>query len=101
MPQPVKLPGAETIFLHEPVDKAQVLKEGFREQWAKMLHHMFALLFAPNTRAAWSLRFKDILADALELGPLHSRDFELPEDVLQRLTGLTPKGVDVEASAML
>jgi len=85
----------------EAVEKAQALKEGFREQWAKKLRHMLVPPFAPNTRAAWGLRFDDILADALELGPLKNKDFELPDDVLQRLTELTPKGVPVEASVML
>jgi len=85
----------------EAADKAQALKEGFREQWAKKLRHMLVPPFAPNTRAAWGLRFDDILADALELGPLKNKDFDLPEDVLQRLTELTPKGVPVEASVML
>ena len=85
----------------EAVEKTQALKEGFREQWAKKLRHMLVPPFAPNTRAAWGLRFDDILADALELGPLKNKDFELSEDVLQRLTELTPKGVPVEASVML
>ena len=85
----------------EAVDKAQALKKGFREQWAKKLRHMLVPPFAPNTRAAWGLRFDDILADALELGPLKNKDFELSEDVLQHLTELTPKGVPVEASVML
>jgi hypothetical protein len=83
------------------MEKAQALKEGFREQWAKKLRHMLVPPFAPNTKAAWGLRLDDILADALELGPLKNKDFDLPEDVLQRLTELTPKGVPVEASVML
>ena len=57
--------------------------------------------FASNTRGAWVLRFDDILADALELGPLKNMDFELSEDVLQRLAERTPKGIPVEASVML
>ena len=85
----------------EAVEKAQALKEGFREQWAKKLRHMLVPPFAPNTKGAWVLRFDDILADALELGPLKNKDFDLPEDVLQRLTELTPKGVPVETSVML
>lgn len=85
----------------EAVEKAQALKEGFREQWAKKLRHMLVPPFAPNTKGAWVLRFDDILADALELGPLKNKDFDLPQDVLQRLTELTPKGVPVEASVML
>ena len=85
----------------EVVEKAQALKEGFREQWAKKLRHMQVPPFAPNTRAAWGLRFDDILADALELGPLQNKDFDMPEDMLQRLTERTPKGVPLEASVML
>ena len=85
----------------EAVEKAQALKEGFQEQWSKKLSHMLVPPFAPNTKGAWGLRFDDILADALELGPLKNKDFDLPEDVLQRLTELTPKGVPVEASVML
>ena len=85
----------------EVVEKAQALKEGFREQWAKKLRHMLVPPFAPNTRAAWGLRFDDILADALEFGPLKNKDFELSEDVLQRLAERTPKGVPVEASVLL
>ena len=85
----------------EVVTKVQALKEGFREQWAKKLRHMHVPPFAPNTRAAWGLRFDDILADALELGPLKNKDFDLPENVLQCLAERTPKGVPVEASVML
>ena len=82
-------------------DKVQLLKKGFRGQWAKKLRQMLIPPFASNTKGAWDLRFDDILADALELGPLQNRDFELSEDVLRRLNELTPSGVPVEASVML
>ena len=85
----------------EVVTKAQALKAGFRAQWAKKVQQMLIPPFASNTRGAWVLRFDDILADALELGPLKNKDFDLSEDVLQRLTELTPKGVPIEASVML
>ena len=85
----------------EAVEKAQALKAGLRKQWAKKVQQMLIPPFAPNTKGAWVLRFDDILSDALELGPLKNKDFDLPQDVLQRLTELTPKGVPVEASVML
>ena len=85
----------------EVVTKAQALKAGFRAQWAKKVQQMLIPPFASNTRGAWVLRFDDILADALELGSLKNKDFELSEDVLQRLTERTPKGVPLEASVML
>ena len=85
----------------EVVTKVQALKAGFRAQWAKKAQQMLIPPFSSNTRGAWVLRFDDILADALELGPLQNKDFDLPADVLQRLAELTPKGVPVEASVML
>jgi hypothetical protein len=82
-------------------DKKEALKKGFRKQWANKLRQMQVPAFAPNTKGAWVLRFDDILADALELGPLQNRDFDLPEETIQRITELTPKGVPAEASTLL
>ena len=82
-------------------DKVQALKEGFRHQWANKIRQMLIPTFASNTKGAWVLRFDDILADALELGPLQNKNFELPEEAVQRLAELTPDGVPVEASILL
>ena len=59
----------------EVVTKVQALKAGFRAQWAKKVQQMLIPPFASNTRGAWVLRFDDILADALELGPLQKQGF--------------------------
>ena len=77
------------------------LKQGFRRFWAKKVDHIQAVPFSENTKGKWGLRMEDILADALVLGPLQNRDFDLPENVAQRLTELTPKGVPPEASILL
>lgn len=82
-------------------EKMQALKKGFRRQWANKLRQMQVPSFASNTKGAWVLRFDDILAEALELGPLQNRDFDLPEEMIQRLTELTPKGVPVDVSILL
>ena len=82
-------------------DKIEALKKGFHKQWANKLWQMQVPTFASNTKGTWVLRFDDILADALELGPLRNRDFDLPEETIQRITELTPKGVPVEASILL
>ncbi len=71
------------------------------KQWANKLRQMQVPAFASNTKGAWVLRIDDILADALELGPLKNRDFDLPEEMIQRITDLTPKGVPVEVSILL
>lgn len=85
----------------DKADKVQSLKEGFRHQWANKVRQMLIPTFASNTKGAWVLRFDDILADALELGPLQDKDFDLSEETLQHLTELTPDGVPVEASILL
>ena len=82
-------------------EKMQALKKGFRKQWENKVRQMLIPPFAPNTKGAWVLRFDDILADALESGPLKTRDFDLPEEMIQRITDLTPKGVPVEVSILL
>ena len=82
-------------------DKIEALKKGFRQQWANKLRQLQVPTFAPNTKGAWVLRFDDILADALELGPLLNKDFDLPEETIQRITELTPKGVPVDVSILL
>ncbi len=83
------------------LEKVLALKKGFRQQWANKVRQMLIPTFAANTKGAWVLRFDDILADALELGPLQNKDFDLAEGVLQRLTELTPDGVPLEASILL
>ena len=82
-------------------EKAQALKKGFRKQWANKLRQMQVPAFASNTKGAWVLRIDDILADALERGPLQNRDFELSPEAIQRISELTPKGVPVEVSILL
>lgn len=83
------------------LEKVQALKTGFHKQWATKLRQMQVPAFASNTKGAWVLRFDDILVDALEIGPLRNRDFDLPEETIQRITELTPKGVPMEASILL
>ena len=85
----------------DKADKVQALKNGFRQQWANKVRQMLIPTFASNTKGAWVLRFDGILADALELGPLENKDFDLPEETVQRLTELTPGGVPVDVSILL
>lgn len=82
-------------------EKVLALKKGFRIQWAKKVRQMLVPTFAPNTKGAWVLRFDDILADALELGPLQNKDFDLPEETVRQLAALTPAGVPAEAVILL
>lgn len=71
---------------------AENLAKNFTIQWKKKVKQLQIPLFAPNTKGAWVLRFDDILADAIEQGPLQNRDFDLPKETLDLLSAKTPKG---------
>ena len=48
-------------------------------------------IFSLNTKGAWTLRFDDILADALEQGPLQNYEVTIPEELRQRIERLAGK----------
>lgn len=75
--------------------------KNFRTEWEKRVDHFQTVPFSKNTNGKWGLRIEDALADALVLGPLKNRDFDLPEPVTCRLTEQTPKGVPPEVSVLL
>lgn len=75
--------------------------KNFRTEWEKRVDHFQVVPFSKNTNGKWGLRIEDALADALVLGPLKNRDFDLPEPMTRRLTERTPKGVPPEVSVLL
>ena len=82
-------------------DNCEILIEGFTREWKKKVRQMQVPAFALNTKGAWILRFDDILADALELGPLQNYDVSLPPETLTLLAENTPKGVPEDLLPML
>ena len=75
--------------------KPEQLK-GFAAAWRKKVMQYQVPLYSANTKAAWIIRFDDILADALEQGALQNKDFALTEAVEETLKAATPKGVKAE-----
>ena len=45
------------------------LSRGWDREWRDKVTRFQIPLFSPETKGGWLLRFDDILADALELGP--------------------------------
>ena len=82
-------------------DNCEILKEGFAREWKKKVRQMQVPAFALNTKGAWILRFDDILADALELGPLQDYDISLSPETPTLLAENTPKGVPDNLLPML
>lgn len=58
-------------------------------------------IFSQSTNGAWLLRFDDILADALELGPLRNNHIELSDELLENIDTLRPDKVPLEVIATL
>lgn len=71
---------------------AEKLAQGFTPAWKKKVRQMQIPAFALNTKAAWCLRFDDILAEALEQGPLQDHEIALSQEVVDCLKNQTPKG---------
>ena len=58
-------------------------------------------IFAPQTKGAWTLRFDDVLADALEFGSLRKEGPELPPELTEKVKEALPKVIPVEVVCTL
>ena len=80
--------------------KCENLSAGFMAQWKKRVRQLQVPIFALNTKGAWTLRFDDIIADALDAGALRTEEYPLQETVIEQLettdTNGTPKEVIAE-----
>ena len=45
-------------------------------------------IFALNTKGAWTIRFDDIIADALEAGPLRTEEYPLSDEIVAGISGI-------------
>ena len=57
--------------------------------------------FLSQTKGAWTLRFDDVLADALELGPLRREEPELPPELTEKIEAVLPKEVPAKVVCTL
>lgn len=70
---------------------AEAIERKFDKMWRNKVLQFQTPIFDLNTKGAWTLRFDDILADALELGPLQNHEVTIPEELRQRVETLTNK----------
>ena len=73
-----------------------LIAKGFKPEWKKKVRQLQVPIFALNTKAAWALRFDDILADALELGALRTKEHVLPPEKENFIAALDFGGVPFE-----
>lgn len=72
---------------------SDVIEAKFAAAWRNKVMQYQIPIFSPQTKGAWTLRFDDILADALELGPLRQEAPELPPELIEKVAGALPKEV--------
>lgn len=73
-----------------------LIAKGFKTEWKKKVRQLQVPIFALNTKAAWALRFDDILADALELGALRTYEYVLPPERENSINAIDLDGVPFE-----
>ena len=81
---------------HELVNKTLSYKQegiaaGFTSHWKKKVRQFQVPIFALNTKGAWTIRFDDIIADAIEAGPLRKEEYLLSEEKKKQLDDLELK----------
>uniref|UniRef100_UPI002AC8A3EC hypothetical protein n=1 Tax=Acutalibacter caecimuris TaxID=3093657 RepID=UPI002AC8A3EC len=81
--------------------KADVIDKEFDAAWRKKVVQFQVPIFSQGTSGAWVLRFDDVLADALELGPLRNNSIDLPDDILDRIEELRSEKVPTEVICTL
>lgn len=70
---------------------AEAVQNKFDRMWRVKVVQFQIPIFSLTTKGAWTLRFDDILADALEQGPLQNYEVTIPEELRQRVENLTSK----------
>jgi len=71
-------------------ETAGELDNKFDAEWRKKVRQFQMPLFSSNADAAWIIRFDDVIADALELGPLRQGMVDLPDDLLAKIEAVRP-----------
>ena len=69
-------------------EKPGTALHGWDRDWRDKVIRFPDSAVLPETKGGWVLRFDDVLADALELGPLRSPTLTLPPGLEQRLADL-------------
>lgn len=80
---------------------ADVIQSKFAAAWRNKVMQYQIPIFSPQTKGAWTLRFDDSLADALELGPLRQDTPKLPPELIEKVVATLPKEVPIKVICTL
>jgi len=74
-------------------DHAEQLSSGFDGRWRKKVIQYQVPIFSPGTKGRWTLRFDDIIGDALVQGKLKDKTFSFSSDQEERIKAELPKNL--------
>ena len=81
--------------------KAKVIEAKFDAAWRNKVIQYQVPIFSEKTKGACVLRFDDVIADALELGPLRNAESELPTELIEKVSAVTPRDVPLDVITTL
>ena len=81
--------------------KAKVIEAKFDAAWRNKVIQYQVPIFSEKTKGAWVLRFDDVIADALELGPLRNAEKELPSKFIEKVRAVTPRDIPMDVITTL
>lgn len=70
---------------------ARIIRDSWDEYWRKKVVKFQIPLFSQNTDGGFHLLFDDVIADALEQGPLRDTEITLPQSILDKIATEAPK----------
>lgn len=70
---------------------AKIIRDTWDDNWRKKVVKFQIPLFSQNTDGGFHLLFDDVIADALEQGPLRDAEITLPQSILDKIAGEAPE----------
>ena len=67
------------------IKEADESLKNFNKNWATKVVQFQIEIFSLSTKMPWLIRFDDILADSLELGPLRNPEISLSDDIISKI----------------
>lgn len=77
-------------------EAAGEMDKKFDAEWRKKVRQFQIPLSSSNADAAWIIRFDDVIADALELGPLRQDEINLPKELRVKIETVRPEKLPAE-----
>ena len=64
------------------MSRRDALRTGFPKEWRNKVRQFQVPIFALKTKGHWTLRFDDVIADALAAGPLRTEEYPLNNELI-------------------